>query len=240
MIMSKFSLNKIVQYRWIVRALIPSIFFCLRFLPWRQAIKLPILIYKPKLNNCSGKFIIESPKVKFGMIILGHPNVPLYPNDGIMIQNMGTIVFKGSCDMGNNTAISIGKHGVLTIGDEFSASTSLKLVCWSKVSFNERVRFGWDCMILDTDFHKMTYVDSPGCYTKGYGLIEIGKGCWIGSQCVIMKNTLIPPFTTVAAGSVCSGCVDVPPYSVVGSDKTLKVIKTGVYRNIDDDEIDWS
>lgn len=35
-------LVSISKHKWIIRALIPSIYFCFRKLPFRQAIKLPL------------------------------------------------------------------------------------------------------------------------------------------------------------------------------------------------------
>ena len=34
--------------------------------------------------------------------------------------------------------------------------------------------------------------------------IKIGKHCWIGLNCIILKGTQIAPHTVVAAGSICT------------------------------------
>lgn len=62
----------------IFRALPYSIWFNLRHLPLRQAIHLPILLYKAKVRG-NGRFIIEG-KIKPGMIRLGFYSIGIFPN----------------------------------------------------------------------------------------------------------------------------------------------------------------
>ena len=42
-------INKIIKYRWILRSMFSTIYFNFHYLPCSQAIKLPIILYKPKL-----------------------------------------------------------------------------------------------------------------------------------------------------------------------------------------------
>ena len=51
-------------------AIIPSIFFNLKHLPFSQAIRLPIWINKPHLHQVNGSIEIDAP-IKPGMIRLG-------------------------------------------------------------------------------------------------------------------------------------------------------------------------
>lgn len=107
-----FILKKLWNNRRILRSILPTIYFNFHYLPFNQAIKLPILLYKPKLLKMKGNIKIEKCKIKFGMIRLGFPTVSLYPNTGIVYENHGgTIVFNGKCAIGNNSAISIGASG---------------------------------------------------------------------------------------------------------------------------------
>lgn len=68
------------------RALIPSILFNFRNLPYNQAIKLPIWIYKMRNLGQSGKIVIESDFIHNGMIQLGFPRAATYPNNGITLE----------------------------------------------------------------------------------------------------------------------------------------------------------
>lgn len=72
-------MNKIFTYLellWHWRmALIPSLYFNLRYLPFKQGVKMPILINKPHLHKMNGKIVIDAAKITPGMIKLGASGV---------------------------------------------------------------------------------------------------------------------------------------------------------------------
>lgn len=228
-------LQKIWNHKWILRYLPQSLYFNFHYLPFKQAIKLPILLYKPKLLKCKGEIKIEG-TIKFGMIKLGKYHVSLFPNTGFVYENHGgKIIFKGTCDIGNNSYMSIGPKGYIYFGNQFSSSTSLKITSYNKIQFDDCVLVGWDCLFMDTDFHKMRKL--KGGYTKGFGSIKIGEKTWIGSKCTILKNTELPAFTTVSAGTQLNKKMEIPKYSIIGHDSNVIVKFSGCYRDINDDQI---
>ena len=85
--------------------LLPSLWFNLKYLPFKQAIKLPILLYRPTFLRLKGSVVIESDDIRFGMIKLGLFTSAVYPNSGITIRNDGILLFKGECYIGNDTYI---------------------------------------------------------------------------------------------------------------------------------------
>lgn len=89
-------LKRVWRGRRILRYILHSVFFNFHYLPFHEAVKLPILLYKPKLLKLKGTIKIkQEDKIGFGMIRLGFPEVSLYPNTGIVFENYGgTIVFK--------------------------------------------------------------------------------------------------------------------------------------------------
>lgn len=229
--------KKVWKEKWIIRSILVSIYFNLKYLPIRQALKIPILLYKPNFIKLKGKIILETNKIKFGMIQLGRPNVPIYPNNGIIFENKGgTITFKGKCIIGNNSSISIGEKGGLIIEDNFIASTTLKIICWYKIVFNENTRVGWDCIFLDYDFHCMTKLPSK-TRTKGYGEIYIGKNNWFGSFCRIYKRTKTPDYCTITSNSILNENYDYPPYCIIGSNSRTSLKHQNIYRDINNDVI---
>lgn len=172
------------------------------------------------------------------MIRLGFYSVSIYPNSGIMYENHGgTITFHGRCSIGNNAFISIGSKAKVDIGDSVMNTSSLKFVSYDRVQIGNRVRFGWNCLLMDTDFHKLT--KTKGGYSKGHAPIVIGSNNWFGNGCRIMKRTSTPDYCIVQGGTTLSGPVEAPPYSVVGTDAKLVVKATGLWRNVDDDVIEY-
>lgn len=230
-------LTKLWNNRRILRSILPSVYFNFYYLPFSQAIRLPILLYKPRLLKMKGNVQILG-EIKFGIIRLGFPTVSLYPNTGIVYENQGgTIVFNGLCTIGNNSAISIGSKGHIEFGDNFKSTTTLRLTSYNTITFGNKVRLGWDILVMDTDFHKLTKVS--GGYSKGYAPISIGSNNWFGNGCKIMKRTTTPDYCVVQGGTILSGPVSAPSYSVVGNDSHIVVKATGVWRNVDDDVIEY-
>ena len=230
-------IKKIKRDAWVLRYIIPTIYFNFHYLPFRQAIFLPVYLRKPKLLTLKGKVIIQmgGGKIKPGMIKLGVFGVSIYPSKGIMFQNRGTVVFRGRCSIGNDSYISVGKSGTLVFGDGFSASTSLKIACYDTIEFSKDVHCGWECTFMDTDFHRMKYLDgreSP----KPYGPIRIGEGCWFGFRSIVQKNTVLPKRTTVASNSLVNKAYYIPEASIIAG-QPAKLVKTGIYRDMHDDKI---
>lgn len=180
-------LKKIWNNRRIFRSILYSIYFNFHYLPFNQAVIIPILLYKPRLFKLNGNIKIEGGKVRFGMIRLGFPTVSLYPNTGIMFENHGgTIRFNGQCRIGNNSYLSIGSKAIVEFGDRFSATTTLRLASYNKIVIGDNTSFGWDILIMDTDFHKLT--KETGGFSRSFAPIYIGANNWFGNGCRIMKK----------------------------------------------------
>ena len=228
--------KKIIALRWALRSLPFSIFFNFWYLPFHQAIKLPILFYKPSFYDLKGTVSFDkSVKIRTGLVQLGLTKCPLYPNTGFVWENHGgNVIFKGRCVIGNSSSISVGEKGLLCIGHRFKATASFRIAAYHSIEFKEKVEFGWDCLVIDSDFHKMTKLD--GNYTKGYGSILLKSNIWVGSKSIILKNTAITDYCTVAAGSKVSGKYE-EMYSIIGNSSACSVLKKGLWRNIDDDAI---
>lgn len=228
-------LKKLWNKRWMLRSILYSLYFNFHYLPLKQAIKLPIILYKPKLLKCKGKIQILG-NVKTGMIQLGKYTVSLYPNSGIVFENHGgSIIFNGKCNIGNNSAISIGEKGELIIGDSFSATTSLKLVAYHSIEFKKNVLCGWDCLFMDTDFHQITFTDSNSL-PKAYDKISIGENCWFALKCTVMKGTVLANNNIIAANSLLNkDYLDTSYCLLAGQPATIK--KRNIYRNPLNDKI---
>ena len=179
-----------------------SLYFNFHYLPLKQAIKLPVILFRPKLLKCKGEVIIETEIIKTGMIQLGEFLVSLYPDKGIVWENNGgKIIFKGTCIIGNSSALSIGEKGNCIVGNNFRATAGLKLTSHHRIQFAENVLIAWEVIIMDTSFHRLK--DKNGDFkNKGYGPIYIGKNNWITARCMILNGTKTPDYCILGAGSV--------------------------------------
>jgi len=229
-------LSKFWRNRWYLISLPKSLYFNFHYLPFMQAIKLPILLWKVELIRIKGDVIIDSP-IKTGMIRLGYRMVGIYKDDGLIFANYGgTIIFKGECKIGNSSAICVNK-GELKLGNNFIATASLRLACYKKIEIGNNVLLGWDCMISDTDFHQMK--STTGQNIKCYGSIRIGDNCWFASRVTVLKNTLLPSYVIVASNSLLNKVYDIQHNSLLAG-QPAKVVKQNVYRDYKDDAIQYS
>lgn len=228
-------MRKIKKVLSILRSLPQTLYFNFRYFPFKQALKIPVILYKPKFVACKGKVVIESEYITLGMIQLGFNQAHAYPHSGVVCENNGgTVVFKGNALIGNNSSLCIGPNANVTFGDNFNATTTFRLVCWYKIFFDYNVCFGWDNLVLDTSFHRLKYCNGEYA-SKGYGCINIAHDAWIATRCIVLANTETLPYTVVATNSLLSRKYDKSHVIIAGS--PAKIIKEGVYRDLYDDII---
>ena len=215
----------------ILRYLPWSIYFNFRYLPFKQALRLPILLYKPILIKCKGTVTIESDNIRFGMIHLGFMTTSLFPNSGIVWENHGgKIVFQGSCWIGNASAISIGKTGNIVFGNRFNASCGLKMTSYHQIIFGQNMRFGWDVIVMDTSLHKLKDMNNQQL-GKGYGSIIFGKNNWVPNRCLVLHGTKTPNYCIFGAGSTLNKDYSLNPTHILMAGNPLTVKRTGVWRD---------
>lgn len=229
-------LKKLWRKRHFLFWLPATIWFNIRNFPLKSAAKLPVWLCNPSISG-KGKYILPD-KAKCGMIKLGFPMVSVFREKGIVLENKGTIIFRGETTMGGGSGISVGEKGILNFGTQFCNQTGGKIICYHNIIFGEKVRLGWQGVVCDTDFHTMKSEDGKK-YTKGYGKIIIGDDVWIGSFCKLFKNTEIPSKCTIASNTFISKKISCEPYSVIYSGSEIQVKYTGFHRDIDDDKISY-
>ncbi len=59
----------------------------------------------------------------------------------------------------------------------------------------------WECMISDTDFHKIKSISDGTCLNDNKP-VHIGEHVWIGARCTVLKGSRIPDDSVLAAGSI--------------------------------------
>lgn len=224
-----------LKNKYFLRALIPSICFNLKYLPFKQAKKLPILVYKMHLLEKKGKIVIESEQIHKGMIQLGFPRAATFPNSGITWRNRGKIVFKGNCLIGGDSFVIIGKQGTLILGDDFKATASVKIISECSITFGNHARFGWGGIIMDTNFHPLFDMEKK-VFKKAFGPIVIGDCNWFGLQCYIMHGVQTPERCIFGARSVITRGGHYESFCVHGG-SPIRVLSRNVMRDYDNDLI---
>lgn len=217
----------------ILRSIIPTVWFNFHYLPFRQAVKLPILLYKPHFHSCKGTVAIESGAIRTGMVRLGFLIETVYPNDGFLWDNRGgEVVFRGNCIIGNDSRVRVEEGACLEIGDGVLCTAALKLVCKKSVSLGDKVLVGWENTIIDTDFHRVK--DEAGNFVgSAVEPVSVGHHSWLCSQVLTLKGSVLPPRCIVAARSVLNGRYDVPECTLLGG-SPAEPKRSGLWQDIDD------
>lgn len=218
-----------------LRALIPTIIFNFKNLPFKQAKKLPIWVYKMHCLSQKGSICIDCDHIHTGMIQLGFPRAATYPNTGITWRNQGKVIFRGTCRIPNDCYVVIGKQATLTFGDDFSANAGLKLVSNCKISFGKSAHFGWSVTIMDTNFHPLYDMEKKQ-FKKAFSPIVIGDYNWFSTQCYIMHGVQTPERCIFGARSMVTRGGKYESYCVHGG-SPVHVLSRNVMRDYDHDQI---
>lgn len=210
------------------------IYFNFRYLPFKQAVRLPVWIIWRHPGRFRGKVVIDAPKIKSGMIQIGH-RVCLYYKKGISFSSKGgTVIFKGTCLIGNECIIDLWEKGVLIFGDNFGASASMFL-CQRHMEFKENVDVGFGCVIMDTDFHAIKY---RGKKLPVTGKVIIGSNTWIGAKTVIRKNTQTPDYCIIGGSSTLAKYYNCPGHCIISGSPAEFVAGNFTWDKSDDLPID--
>ena len=226
-----------LKNRWeIIKSFPFTLFFNFYYLPFKQAVRLPILLYSPTLFGLTGCIRIKSERCNFGMIHLGRWNTILLQRKGFWLQNEGTIIFRGKADIGAGSTIKVGKNALLDIGHNVGNSVGLNIDCRYKIKINGPTRLGWDVIVMDSAMHRTKFLDNTFT-SKGYGEIVIGKNNWIATKCIIQAGAKTPDYCILATASLLNKDRSCEETHVIMAGCPAKVVKRGVWRDFTDCDI---
>jgi len=176
-----------------------TIYFNFRYLPFRQAIKIPIKVSKKVyLLRTDGQIILDCP-IKSEMIQIGYGGVGIFDKEvsRSIWQVSGTVIFRGNAYIGHGSKLSVG--GTLILGNGFNITAESSIVATNRIEFGENCLLSWDILIMDTDFHKVK--DKAENILNPSAPIIIGNKVWIGCRCLILKGAIIPDNSVIGANS---------------------------------------
>lgn len=207
-------------------------------LPFRQAIKLPIILTRNvRFYNLSGKVIIDG-VIKPGIIrfgFFGEDNM-YWNSQKTLLKIEGVLKLEPDVHIGNGVIIRVENGAVLSIAADTRISNNVKIICYDSITIKSNNRIAWECQIIDTSFHYIVNKDTKE-YAPLNKPIVIGQNNWIGNRVSVMKGAETPDYCIVASGSLINKKMDVPSYSLIGGEPA-KLIKTGIYRALIEEEAD--
>lgn len=213
-----------------------------RFLPFKQAKKLPIYIYgKTRIVQREAFCLnIKTDELRRGMILIGAYGEGACGNGGETELNLvgGTICFnfkdkKGSIRIARGTSILVFGGGYLEIQEGVFINMQCNITASTKVIICHDSRFGPQAQLHDTSFHYIT--DENGDVRRSNDSVVIGHHCVFGNRVTVSKGVTLPPFTIVGQNSlVTKNVVDKPYCLIAGS--PARLLRTGVQRIFIDNE----
>lgn len=218
--------NKFGEFVHYVLGMPRSIYVNFRCLPFRQAIRLPILVsHRTRCKSLRGKIVITGPlKVGLVKIGLGTSQVVDFRRERTIINLRGKVIFGGKCKIGAGSRIFVAESGTLSFGNNFHNSSNLNILCFNTVTFGSNNGQGWHNTIMDSDQHAI--INEEGKRINEDAPIVFGNNVWCGCHCTILKGTTIGNDVVVGANSNVSGIH--PENNVILAGNPAKVVKSGV------------
>lgn len=193
------------------------IFFNFKFLPFRQAVKLPFDFYHNiRFENLRGRVILKSDKIYRGMIKFGGRGSEMFSGQKTIIDLKGEIIFQGPSEIGYGSLLRVEKNGLLIFGNHVRLGALTKVFCENEIVFEDEIDFSWECQIFDTNFHEIEDIETK-TNIPITSPIHIGSYNWFGNRCTIMKGTVTRDWQIIASNSLCNkDYTSLQEFSVLG------------------------
>lgn len=115
--------------------------------------------------------------------------------------------------------------GRVVLGDGVFLNRGCSLNAMSEILIGDGTIFGEDVKIYDHNHVVRSDGVSRGDFTVAG--VRIGKGCWIGSNVVILKGVVICDGVTIGAGAVVSKSINEPGVYIARSLGALEPVSRG-------------
>lgn len=182
-----------------------TIFFNFYFLPFKQAVHLPIYIYKGvHFKNLEGevKLSVKYKWLRSGIVKIGFPNQSAATQGGSTYLNIvGKIVFHKYITIGQGCYIDVyDKKAQFYLFDRITINNNNIFSVGTKLILYEQVIIGSNCQFFTTDHH---YLLKKGiCYNPNLSQIVVGTRTWIGNNVLVLKNSMIASDVIIGANSL--------------------------------------
>lgn len=198
-------MNKIRKYFYIgvrvLRSLPKTIYVNYKCLPFKQAMKLPILVgYNTKIGLLSKKIVINFNSNTFDIRIGwgGTESRETGRKNYFSLSKNGKIVFNGKCILSSGLSLIVD-NGELSIGKDFFCNKNCSISCNEKITIGNNCLWGWNVELLDSDNHK---IYSNNQLKQGKQEIKIGEHVWFAAYVNVLKGSEISDGSIVAYKSV--------------------------------------
>lgn len=206
---------------------IKSLYFNFRYLPFRQAVYMPVWITTNfRIHGLKrGQLILHQPYRK--SVFLGDCGSPgLQEMKGcIYMSKDSKLIFQGFTVISQGSVLRVDNNSTIVLGNDFYCNKNCFLRSSSLIKFGKNCSLGWNVQINNNDGHEITH---DGHVSPQIGDVIIGDYVWLTSNTIINKNI-----------SIADGCIIAQGAVVVKSIEQPKSLAGGIPAKIIQSNINW-
>lgn len=188
----------------ILCALPRTVYFNLKYFPFKVAVKLPVWIAPNVHIKKMWRGGIQLKFPAFNRVHIGFHLADAVDCVGahtiLNINRGGIWKIEDDAHIGRGAIISVGSQGILSVDKNFAISGTTSIVCSNKIEIGKDVQFSWNSLVMDSDAHKIYRED--GMLLNPAGTVTIGNKVWIAANTTILKNSKIGNNCVVAGNSL--------------------------------------
>lgn len=141
--------------------------------------------------------------VMHGKRIAFNPITCLALSDSIEVSKAGSLHFGKGFRTRGRCMFNVQDGGVLSFGNDVFMNSGCQFNCRSRIEVGDGCEFGPNVLVYDHDHDFRGGVLKDGNFLCSD--VRIGRNCWIGAGCIILRGTTVGDCCTVAAGSIIKG-----------------------------------
>lgn len=181
-------------------SIIKTLRFNFHYFGFKDALHLPVVVSRNVMfKKLSGNVILNT--VRPAAVKIGFGQVGIIDNKYVRTiwENNGTIIFGDYVDI--NAGNKISCVGTLKFGDKCHLNGNSDIICWKDIEFGNECLVSWECLFMDTDFHKIYDKHNRNEQINKDERITVGNHVWIGCKSTVLKGSQIPDECVIAACS---------------------------------------
>lgn len=201
-------MNKLTVYRLL--GLPKSIYFNFKYLPFRQAKKLPFRLgtgVRLAIDK-SAKIILDTDNVRSGMVQIGIGYGSYRRGDRmnsyLNMRENSELMIKGQAIFQRGGYIQIDKDARIEIGHHFNANSNFLMTTDCEIKFGEWAFIGWNNTIMGTDGHDILDTTTGEVINEKKPIV-FGNHIWLCSEAHVLKGAEIADGCIVGYGSLVTG-----------------------------------
>lgn len=123
--------------------------------------------------------------------------------------------------IGKDVTINVASNAKLTIGNNVGIGNRCQIVSHKRIEIGEGTVLAPNVMLFD---HNHVFDGNNGVHQRDFsdGEIVIGKHCWLGAGCIVLKDVHIGDNCVIGAGSVVTKDI---PFGSIAVGSPAKVIR---------------